>query len=473
MRDEITNAEGMPMPGAVPENRDPEFIDDQVYVSNSTTFFTNSQEAASQSSVENLLEAARNTINQADDSTPVLNKEEVEALKKGRTGITFPTGVRQRTADAIIDDFDAKQAREQILAHSQPTVLGKISGFAGNLVGTTLSDPLALIGGGLAGKLSKYIETAPWFVGAERAAIKNALSTRIGERIIKGAVEGFGFGAIQETAANIKAATDGDTLDAVQSAEQIADVMFLGGVLHPIGGLIADRFKEYGEIFDNSPTITDAGSDDAAQTALQMMNQGKDPDTQLALQNGIISKVKDLHDNLTNQGLNVPDALESLSDAKQTLENNQQTNNEAIANLVNKERTPEENNQLENLRRERTQLMQQDKAIDIYQNLLNNPSTELPKNAIDDFARKMNDTRSDFANGAGQNNLDVVGEPVENPRTLLQDRFDEETKKALTDENPLSSTERNELEKINNKNERQRRLREAIDATINCLSGGE
>jgi len=510
---EEPSSSGMPMPGPqIFESDD----NPKVYINNWTNFIKSGEQAATQSSVVRLYRSVRNTVNDADTDSPVLNSDQIDDLRKNRPGLGLYTGIRQKTANAIVNDYDSNQARQNILSHAEPTIWGGISGFAGTMSGSLITDPLAT--GAAIGVGILQPETIPEMVGAESQTMGQALVERTASRVAKGALEGAAFSATQEGAKKIEDATNGDTFDSYRAGLNIGANMFWGGALHSLGGFISDQFKKPAQVLEGKPSIGTDASLDTSQTATQMLGNGQDPQVDFPIKNGFTQQVQKLHQDMFNNNISSEDMLnaldsakgsideslsplndqlkpldDALSDANLTWEQVKNINSQmedpedfspigklfnkispilqAAQDLSGKDSIDDAIDEINPIWENRKDLQMRSKSEEVYRAMVNSPEQNLTKENMNEYVNNVRDPENDYVNGIGQQSPDVEGAPIKSQKSLLEDRFPDDYKKELLDNTTLTDDEQNELDEINKKSQAKSALRKALDRTIMCLGG--
>lgn len=433
------NTEGLLAPAGVEVDRPPQDDPNQnIYITNWNTFKQSFDNAAVQGLPAQLYKSARNVADQYIFNSDVLYQDQVSQLKKDRPGIVFPEGVTRNLANDLVNDYDAQRAREELLSHSKPTVGGKVSGFLGNTMGTIIGDPISTAIATGAGIASKDVYAIPEMIGIERQWIKIALG-----RAAQGAIEGAAFGVGQQAGQSLEKISSGDTLDGVEALQNIGDSMFLGGLLHPIGGAFSD-------LLSGNKAFTQLGAEDASQTAASMMANGKDGDASLSLRNAFNMASDQFQKKVENSGKSVLEVNEEL--AKQHQE---------ISDRLQQDIPDDEKENLNNTLR----------SVEIHQAMLNNSEKEIPKDVFDDFVRKNMVSSSDFANGLGQAELDVAGPDFKSSDNLLNARFPEDERQRLLDNTTLDDEDRETLNSFDDFEKKRPQVEGGIDTLIRCITG--
>jgi hypothetical protein len=252
--------------------------------------------------------------------TPQVGQDEVDQIKKDRPGINFPDNPTKSVVDDITQDYDEKQIRDQILSYSPSGVMGGATQFLGGAIGALITDPVSLATAGAGG-----IEAAASMGESELS--KLAIGDMLGinspkwqsavQRAVMGSAEGAAFGVAQEAGNSIDAIANGDSLDGMQALQNIGLNMFLGTVLHPIGGFVADRFKG---VADNVKPFDADSSRDATQSAANMMGNGMDPDPSLSLRDGFNKASSDFKTKLAENNIKPEEMYEELNKAQENLD---------------------------------------------------------------------------------------------------------------------------------------------------------
>ncbi len=378
-----------------------------------------------------LYKTARNFSDQHLFFSPVAGKDEIKAAKKERPGFVIPNGARVDLLNTMKENYDANATRENILAHSKPTIGGAISGFVGSALGSLIGDPISAIFAVAAGVASKKIYEIPEFLGVERQGVKLALG-----RFIQGTTEGGAFGLGQASGDKLDAIARGD-MQPVHAMSTIGDNMFLGGFLHPIGGALADLFKR-------NRAFVPENADDASGTAGLMAQNGKDPQPNISLRNGFNQASKQFKEKVSDFGLTKEIAIDALDKRSQELQDLPDT----------------EQNQLEK------------RSIEVHKALLQNDEKAVPKDIMDSFIETNQNSRSDFANGLGQSNLDITGPETENSQDLLEAQYPKDIRDQLLKDVPLEDVDEQELNDIKKAPELKSQLSEALKSAFNCMVGG-
>jgi len=417
------------------------------------------------------LRTKREFVNQADTSVPVLNEEDIKNLKEGRPGIVFPSDVRQTTAAAIVEDYDNDKHRRDILTTIQPTTSGKITGAAGTFIGSILGNPLqtaaevALTDGiGLAEKL-----------GLGRVAYAESLSRRAAINLARGSAEGLAFGGISAAGDDIKAIQNGEAIDIPANIHTIATNVALGGPLFLFGGLISDVFKKQKALMKNRRFFGNNGSDDTATSAANAMGQGQDPNIEMPLKNGVATQVALYHKDLKEQNVSPESMHNALDDAEKNID----LKTDALSKKMDefgvrtKERpfTPDEQKEATGLGKELQELQLAAKSVESHRYMLNNEGLHVTPAEVQEYASKIDNPRFDYAQGRGQEDVPPQGAPVKDQKTNLEDQYPKEVQEQLLDGAPLTDEQKNELDNINESEERNRVFKKALATTIKCLVG--
>lgn len=507
----------LPMPG--PEIL-PSTENVPLHLTDWKSFTTNFNQSFSQGDGDTLWRALRNRWDQADTSgdNPVLSPDEVEQIKKDHRGITFPDNVRKRTSDALVSDFNARQTRKFLLDNFQPTTGGEITGFAGELAGNIIGSPISTIAAVGTGVLARDPEAIPELFGVERTAINNII-----RRVIGGAAAGAAFGATQESARFDEDATNGETFDPLRASINIGETAFLGGSIDAISGSLGEAAKK---LLKNRPAASLVEADEANQTAAEMMKQGRDPNVKYVLDKAYKTQVIKLHKDMVDQGLSNEEVLDSLDNVDKKLKPKIKSNNlkvkkfedefvknkftsaVRVKNLLNridvlstqdddiskkelsnlttkrqlifnslKKKFPKKSikaitKQYLSLKNTQSELDNQFKSLSIYKDMVTKSTDPISKREFDDFVNINNESSSDFANGRGQENLDVVGRPLTDEEALLNDAFTDDEKTKLIEGTELSDEQKDFLDRLDGLDDENTGFQKAINDTINCLTGG-
>lgn len=413
----------------------------------------------------------RKFILQADTSSPLLNNDEIKELRKDRQGIVFPKYIRKSTADALTKEYDTDQARELILNSTQPTETGKILGGTGRFLGTVLGSPIES-----AAELAITHELPiSKLLGVSREALGESLAQRALSRAKLGIVEGGAFGGIQDVVDDTKSIMNGESISPVQNIYNIAQNMFWGGALHPIGGFIGDKFKSVRDILKNRSLVDKDGSDDVNTSSAQNAEAGQDPNIEVPVKNAAARGANDLKQEMEDNNITQEEMLDGLDDAKDNIESSIDENNDNISKIKEeaegRELSDEESNTLDKLNDKKEELDLASKAEEVHRFMVNNPDLSVTKNEYDQFGSQLDDPEQDFARGRGHEDLPDQGAPIKNEQTNLNDRFPKDAQEDLLKDSKLTDIQKDELDNIRKSPDRISVLRKALSSTIMCLTG--
>lgn len=417
------------------------------------------------------LRAKRDYVLQADESTPILTNDQVDQMKKERPGIVFPTNVRESTANAISKDYDQDRLREDMLNSTQPNKFGEIAGGIGRFVGSTLGSPIKNIA---VGALTDEIPL-PKILGTAKNALGESLAQRSIYRIASGAAQGAKFGTVQSAADDVQDILNGESFSPVENLHNIAVNMAFGGFLHPISGFLGESLKPIGRLLDRQKMVDEDGSADVNSAAAYHTENGQDPNVEMPINNAVQRGINNLHAEMKDAGLSKEEVLNALDAANENISKGADDINEKITNLVgDKDETdlqPSEKAQLTKWRNKLQQLDVASKAQEAYRFMVNNDDFKVTNNQYQQYGNQMDNPKNDFAMGRGHEDLDDLGAPQKNEKTLFEDRFPDDVRKELLKNSQLSRDQRDELDRINGSPKRIKTLRSAINKTIMCLTG--
>lgn len=458
---------GVPRPGGqiFKSNENPE-----VYISNWNNFLLSAASGAIDFATGSFVRSFNNLANQADVTSHVLDSDEIKSLQEDRPGLEFPLGVRESTAKYITENYDAKRFRQQILDRRQPGFIPAALQFTGTMLGAAVSDPIGIYAATSVGSAVRAT------VGLGRGPTLASRSELLKKRAIVGAAEGAAFGAVESGAQQIERITSGDSFDAFDMALTIGEFMSVGAVLHPIGGFIRDTFSKERRLLSNRAPVGQEASDNASQTAANMMMAGKDPNPSIAIREGYLKQAAKLHEDMKREGVTPEKMIEALDDARFNIERAQQVNQEKIASITNELKQPEvstaRKKELEDLlefeSKNAIDLDQRMKSQEVLRDMVDTTEAKLSDEAISDFVKKMDDTSSDFANGNYRQTIQEPVDQIRDARTLLNDTFDPDARQSL-ERIPRNADEQLQFEQIRSKQERLDKLNKAIEDTILCM----
>lgn len=466
---DATPSSTLGMPSAGPEAIP--FDDEPIpYISNWQTFLLRAADTTNDSAVENMWRSFRHFVEGTTaDFSPVLTQDQVNQIKQDNPGIDLPNGVRQEEANAIQTDFQERQLRDQLLEHRAPGIESGISGFLGQAVGTTITDPLSVAAGVM----------APELIGLKAAEFGAGIGERAANLALRGATEGLGFGISQEGAKEIQKATFGDNLQPLQALSNLAqDAGFgtaAGLILHPIGQFVAKPFKKAGELLNARKFVSADASNDINNTAVSQMVQGKDVNVSVPMKQGFSDQIQDFHSEMQQNNITPEDMANALNSARETIENNinEVTNarNTLRDSIGDREPTPDEKNQLDGFDDQLTDLDQRLEAHEVLRFMNDNPDFSVSKDDIDDFINYNQNAEHDFDNGRGTETPDVVGAPIKDATSALNDFFPDDYVNELKNAHPLTDQDEDTFQNIADAPQRSRALSDAIDQFIKCKTG--
>ena len=406
-------------------------VNQSYYISNWNNFKTSFSQAASTGLPAVIYKSAKNFFDEHIFDSPVASNLQIEEAKKGRPGIVFPEGAHENLVNSIVNNYDSNAVRENILAHAKPTFEGSISGFAGSALGSTIADPIST---GLAigaGALTHNVFDVPEFLGLERTAYSLAF-----ERTVQGAAEGATFGGAQALGDKLDDIARGDDLTPVHAMRQIGDNMLLGGILHPIGGALADLFKS-----NRAFPIPEA--EDASSTASLMGANGKDVQPQIALRNAFNQASKQFKAKIADMNLQESDVANALDERQSTIENLPET----------------------------PDLKLEKRSIEVHRAMLQNTEEEIPKDVMDNFIKLNQSSSSDFANGRGQKEMDVSGPTTTDANNLVNEKYPPDRQKDILNNAELTEQDNVDLDNINKSQQHKKLLSDALKSTFQCILG--
>lgn len=251
-------------------------------------------------------------------NSPVANQDQLDGFKQDRPGLEFPENSTIQTALDMTNDYDTDRTRDQILSYSPSTIGGSIAGFSGAMAGAILTDPISVGFAEGAGAVNASRLAIPELLGlgsptfnTAGEVVRASGGVSAAYRVLQGATEGAAFGVAQEASNSINDISSGDSLDPIDAMKNIGINAFLGGVIHPIGGFVGDRFKP---VVDNVKGFDDDLARDATQSSANMMANGMDPDPSFSLRNGFNNASRQFKDMLDDNKI-TPDEMFSELDA--------------------------------------------------------------------------------------------------------------------------------------------------------------
>lgn len=318
-----------------------------ITIPNTTEFFNSLFQSASQGTIPKLISAGtEEALNHFSDS-PKITDDQRTALGKNRPGLTLTPGMSLSGAKYLANKYDTARQTNIISENGNPDFLGRMSQISGGLLGSASDIP------GLAAAAA-----APELVGLSRAETLTGLADRAVQRAKFGALEGAAFTIPGEAAQAVNDNVDGspDSFDGIQAQVNIGENMFLGGALHPIGGLLKDKLdsrltdaqradnptaaQDTADTIDAHSPIDPDTANSASQAAVGQMMNGKDVNVGPIIQQGAAKADADLANNVKASGMNVDQVISALDESQLELNkklaiSNNETNLETLKSRLN------------------------------------------------------------------------------------------------------------------------------------------
>lgn len=348
---------------------------DNVYISDWTAALGRFKAPAVDSTVASMWKSWRIKVNQEDTTSPVATQDQIDEAKKAVGNFDVPDGARETTLQYLKKDQLSKAVNESLLSVAKPGFLSAAAQAAGSLLGTFITDPAATVAAAGVGAAISAIAGPEILLGAaaveaseiipilvqETGSLTNALLRFAGFKSLQVGSEFAAFQESQEIGKKTLQTSLDQDYDAFQGLINIAESGVFGGVAGPVGALAFKGFNpEFRKLFSNAlhgtseesvsskinQSLKDSGvsrksresfsdrykaelntkafggrqDEDAAQTVLNQMANGKDPDPSMPYRQGIALSAKAFKDRMAADGIDLDDASNALLAARREIE---------------------------------------------------------------------------------------------------------------------------------------------------------
>lgn len=262
---------------------------------------------------------------------PPATPTEIDTLKKGRPGLEFPKDVNIINAHSLAEEFDTKARNQLVQNHVEPTLLGVAANYGGSLI-PAFTDPLFLSGAGFGESLAtKFIEP-----GVKKALTKigadelfGASTSQTIEKLTNATISGstsMGLGQAFTDASNISEKFKrNEPVNWLAATTDVGKAFGLGALLGPVfnvGKILKGKaFDTVNQVYKNhiennwmpwTKNSNDVAKVDAAGQSID----GREPNVQHTLQQGMADQGKSFRDQTNQAGINKDDMVKQLNEAR-------------------------------------------------------------------------------------------------------------------------------------------------------------
>lgn len=294
-------------------------------------------------------DVAFNTMGQ--HPNPVLNEDQIKELHKNYPGIELPEGVKQATASILTDAYINRRYLKPLVMRESPTILGRLSAFAGGMAGGLTSGASAVflpLGGAFAGLSRMIVPRAMTSLGASE--IMGQASIQTSQKILQNSMTaGLFGGAIQgedETIRNMQLNEDGQPLDVMQSAINVAQsfgtnaLIFAGiGAGHVLGKKAFNRIPTSAKqaTTEAHQPWTETSNYNANQDAFGQTLNNTAPEVSPILKQGEADAAARYKHELASRGIDIQQTLEQFHEANKEIQTriNRVNEQDAVPENVN------------------------------------------------------------------------------------------------------------------------------------------
>jgi hypothetical protein len=438
-----------------------------VYVTNTETFFNEFKHSFKTGTVMgNLSTAAVADKRKYIDASPALSDDQVEQLNKQNPGLNVPRGTKQNVADLIFDNWKEQRNFERIEQAANPTWGGWLTKEAGAFAGN-VADPISL-------GISAF---APELAGIRRIETATSLADASLLRAQQGFVEGGAFGAAQEGGLKARDNALDQNYDGLAGAINIATNAFLGGVLHPLGGLVKDKLfpEDVRYLSKGFQGVSPEDADQNTETALNQALNGKDVNMEVPLQQAMSNQSKRIFEQLGGETKDFSKLSEAVGEGHDKILGDLNASNDLLEETQNeikeKGSTPEREENLRSVKKENFDLSDQDRAYQVVKSYLGGEQEDVSPEGFDKYINQMKGPEGSFSHGMGEEEL-VAPEAPKEIRTLVDETYPKDYQESLKKNVALDDEEKTSIDEIDKDNGRTGKFRRLVRIATDCLSGG-
>jgi hypothetical protein len=440
--------------------------DQDVYVSNNTSFMNNFKHSAkTETPTANIYNTVVSEKRKYITPGPSLTKEEIAGIEKEHPGLNLPDDANKNFADLLVDNWKEKKNFERIAAAAQPTWGGWLSSEAGALLGN-LADPI-----GLAAAVF-----APELAGIRRIETATSLADASLIRAQRGIAAGVGISIAQETGLKAADSAMDQNYDGIQGAINITTNGFLGGVLEPLGGLVTDKLFD-GHLRYIKKGFQPVSSEDADQileTGANQVVNGKDVNVNVPLKQAMANQAKKIFDEIGGSKEDLNKLSEEVDNNHQRVLSDLAQNEEQLKikgeEIQQKGETTERAKDFSDLMKKNGELSDQDRSHQIVKSYLDGEQKDISTSDFDEYVSQMQGNEGAFSHGGKTEPFEVEGE-TENISSLVDEKYPEDYQKSLRTKVPLDEEDRISLDEIEKDRGRVGKFRRLVRVATTCLSG--
>lgn len=438
-----------------------------VYVTNTETFFNEFKHSLKTGTVMgNLYTAAVADKRKYIDASPALSDDQVKELNKQNPGLNVPNGTKQNVADLLFDNWKEQRNFERIEQAANPTLGGWLLKGAGAFAGN-IADPISL-------GLTMFV---PELAGLRRAETAISLADATLLRTQKGIVEGGVFGASQEGGLKARDSATNQNYDGIAGAINIMSNALIGGITHPLGGLVKDKLfpKDVRYLDKGFQAVSSEDADQLNETALNQALNGKDVNMEAPLQQAMSNQSKKIFEQLGGETKDFSKLSEAVGEGHDKILGDLDASNDLVTEAQNeikeKGSTPEREENLINLKKENFDLSDQDRAYQVVKSYLGGEQEDVSPAGFDKYINQMKGPEGSFSHGMGEETL-VAPEAPKEIRTLVDETYPKDYQESLRKNVSLDDEEKTSIDEINKDNSRTGKFRRLVRIATDCLSGG-
>ena len=327
------------------------------------------------STVADMWKSWRIKVNQEDKSSPVATQDQIDEAMKDVGKFDIPDGARLTTLSYLKKDQLSKELTKSLLRSSKPGFLSAAAQVSGHLIGSVVTDPVAAVSAAAVGLAVGAIAAPEFLLGAaaveaaevipllvkETGSLTNALLRFTGFKGLQVGSEFASFQISQELGKKTLQTSLDKEYDGLQGLINVVQQGVFGAVLGPAASLAFKGFhpkfrklfsdalhstsedsvseavdkslkekgfsRKFRETFSdrykselNEKGFGNRQSEDAAQTVLNQMSSGKDPDPSMPYRHGIAISAKAFKERMAADGVNINDVSDALLETKKAIE---------------------------------------------------------------------------------------------------------------------------------------------------------
>lgn len=445
----------------------PSLDNQDLYVGNIEAFFNQFEHSFRTNTVlSNLYTKVVRDQREIIEPSPELNDEQVGLLNKENPGLDVARGTKQNVADLILKNFNADKRFERIAAASNPTWDGWLANASGAFFGA-VADPTSIAIAAL----------APELIGIKRVETATSLADVALTRAKRGFVEGAAFGAAEEGGIKARDNALDQNYDGIAGAMSIANNAFMGGILHPLGGMVWDKVsaKNTRRFKKGIQPIGPEAAEQLNETAVSQVLNGKDVSIEAPLQQAMANQAKKLFNELDTDAESITNLTTAIFEGHDRTVDKLKSSNERLgslrAEIKEKGEAPERTEQLIKLEEENLDLSDQDRSYEVVKSFMEDTPQNVSPAGFDEYIKNVSTPEGNFKHGDGNTPFEIEGEEIENPTTLVEQAFPDDYKESLLKNVPLDENDRVALDKAKTINKRLSKFEKMVKVATDCLSG--